>query len=274
MPGASGIDDLINENTVNGKLESWDFYKHPSGLTNTNAAWQSFWTCIGSPGPGATPATTPGDTHTGTAGGMEFPNRSTDQKFLTRFTCGSTNGGTAMLYDRLASVSGISIASTGNKTVNSGSLPRYSGTAAKGVQCWLEVTTATTTTNPLISVNSYTDEDGNTGQAGGSRNFTQAACGIGSMFRMGVAAGTRGFRSVETINVATASATGVVNVVLLRPIAFVPIISSSSFASRDFIVSVQQYLRIFDGATLGLAFLSSSNALSISLWGCIRAIYG
>lgn len=271
MPGFSGIDDLVSEVTANGKLDTWDFYKYPTSLTTTNGAWFSLWTCSGNPGAGATPATTPGTSYTNGAGGIEFPDRSTDLRFLTALYAALSTGGTLMAYDRLVAVSGISLTSTGDKTISSASLPRY--TDGVGVQAWVELTAASSVTNPTLSMNSYTNENNTGSRAGSTRQFVTASNTAGTMYRLNLQAGDHGVRAISTINVATATTGATCNVVLLRPIGFLST-TSATFNARDFVLSYQQYNRIYDGATIALAYLSSSNAISLSVWGALRAAYG
>lgn len=270
MPGFSSIDDLVSESTSGGKLDTWDFYKYPGSLNNTNAAWLSLWTATGSPGPGAAPGSS-WSNYTGGAGGIEFPNRSTDLRFLTAIHVALSNGGTLMLYDRLGDRGSISLTSTGDKTVSSSTFPRYAD--GKGVSIWVELTAGSSTTNPTFSMNSYTNEGAASGHAGATRQFTQAACTTGTMFRLPVAAGDHGVSAVSTINVATATTGATCNVVALRPIAYISS-ASSIFNSRDFIMSAQQYVRIYDGATLAFAYLSQSSSVSPTIWGAVRAVYG
>src|SRR5947207_11918452 len=146
MPGFVSYDDLISEMTVNGKQLDWDFYKLAPANAQAAGVWQRLWTAVGTPGPGADPASTPGSTYTNVAGSINWADTTTDLKFGVTFGAAANQNCTLMLYDRLAGVSGLSTASTGAKTVNSSALPRYSGAAAAAVQAWLEVTTATTTT--------------------------------------------------------------------------------------------------------------------------------
>lgn len=279
MAGFTSLSDLINELTVNSKFLDAPFHK--TGLAAEAAGvWHSLWRVGGYPaagGDGAAGSGTPG------AGGTAltladgtiaaWANQSPDQKHLLTFGASSTVACTFMLYDRLVSVSGVSTVGTGTKNVGSAALPRYSGTAAAGVQVWLEVTTATTTTAPIVSMNSYTDQDGNTAAAGGTITFPATATNLDALVGpMPLAAGDTGVRSVETLNVATASAAGAVNVVLLRPLAFLPV-EAFRYAERDFVSMLPLMPRLYDGHTLGLAYLATATTALVAT-GDIRAGYG
>jgi hypothetical protein len=274
MPGFASYDDLIQEMTVNGKQFDWDFFKVAPANAQAAGSWQRLWTGVGSPGPGAEPAATPGSTYTQVAGSMNWPNVSTDLAYLVTLGAAANQNCTLMLYDRLAGVSGLSLAATGAKTVNSSALPRYSGAAAAAVQAWLEITTATTTTAPVVNLNSYTNEAGVTGRAGGNITFPAAATVLHAMIGpMPLQAGDKGIRSVEVgLNVGTAAAAGACNLILLRPLAYLPLIANQ-WNERDLILQLGALPRVFDGASLGLAILASG-AVTTTVWGKVRLAYG
>lgn len=274
MAGFSSYDDLINEISVNGKMYEWHFAKVAASAVQGAGTWHSLWDSVGTPGAGSNPSATPGDQHDDTSGSINFPDQATDTKHIVSVAAMCSIAGTLMIYDRLCSVSGISLASTGNKTVNSAALPRYSGTDASSVQVWLEVTTATTTTAPVVSLNSYTNEAGTTGRSGGTRTFPAAATVIRAMIGpMPLQAGDKGVRSVEVgLNVGTAAAAGVCNVVLLRPLAYVPV-PSNVLVERDFVLQAPSLPRIYDGASLGLAVQLNTTGTP-SVQGKISVAYG
>lgn len=217
MAGFTSYDDLINEMTVNGKRLDWSFYK-TGPAAQAAGQWLSLWYAAGSPGVGADPAATPGTAYTSTgdvAGSIGWANVDPDTKHLLIFGGASTVVSSLMIYDRLVGVSGIALSSTGAKTVNSTALPRYSGTAAALVEVWLEITTATTTTAPVVNLSSYTNQTGTTGRAGPNVTFPAAATVVRWACKMPLQAGDQGVRSVETLTVTTAAAAGVCAVFLM-----------------------------------------------------------
>lgn len=278
MPGFTSRDDLITEITTNGKQDVWNFYKIAAQAAEAAGVWQSLWKGVGNPGAGADPATTPGtiyitDASTAVAGAMFFPDRSADLRFLLSFGAVANQNCTLMLYDRLTGVSGLSFATTGSKTVNSGAVDRYSGTAAILNEAWVEVTTATTTTAPIVNLNSYTSADGTTAQTGGSVTFPAVATDIGSMIQLPLNASKQGIRSIEAgINVGTAGATGIVNAIIIKPLARIPLVANQ-WNEISFLDDTMGLPRIFDNATMGLALLASG-AVTTSVWGTINCAYG
>jgi hypothetical protein len=278
MPGFTSRDELINELSVNGKADLWNFYKVAAQAAEAAGVWQTMWKGVGNPGAGADPATTPGtvfasDTTTPLAGSMYFADRDPDLRSLLSFGAVANQNCTLMLYDRLAGVSGISGVGTGNKTINSGALTRYSGAAATLNEVWLEVTTASTTTAAVMNLSAYTAADGTTGNTGGSVTWPAAATDVGTMIQMPLSASKQGVRSVEVgLNVGTATTAAVFNVLIIRPLARLPLVANqwNEVSLLDDIMSLP---RIFDNAALGLAILASG-AVTTTVWGSINCAYG
>jgi hypothetical protein len=275
MPGFASYDDLINETTTNGKSGDWDFFKIGSAM-QAAGSWHRLWIASGSPGAGAEPAGTPGTSYTLAAGSINFPNVSTDQRYMLTLGATATQNCVLMVYDRLVAVGAISSASTGAKTINSAGLPRYAAPASANVQCWLEVTTASTTTQCVCAMNQYTNEAGTTGRAGGNISWPAAAtvkdCMIGPM---PLQVGDKGVTSVQVgINIVTANTAGVFNVVLLRPLAFIPLIANQ-WTERDMVLQLASLgaAQCFDGASISLAVLASGTT-ALNCWGKIRTGYG
>lgn len=270
MPGYSSYDDLLLEITTNGKLKAVPFYKI-SSAPEAAGVMHSLWLAIGTPGAGANPATTPGTAYDDTAGGIFLPDQASDLKYLLACDVTANQNCSLILYDRLVGVSGISIASTGDKTISSAALPRYTGTDAAGNEIWLEVTTATTTTAAIISANAYTDEGGNAG-VGGSVTFPAVATNVGVLVPLTLAAADYGVRAISTINVSTAASAGIVNVLIVRRLATIPLVANIG-AMVDFVRSFPALPRLYDGATLGLA-LVASGASVVTVQGSLTFGWG
>lgn len=278
MPGFASRDDLIFEITTNGKKDEFNFMKVAPANAQAAGSYQSLWKGVGQPGAGADPAATPGTVYTSdaaavVAGSMWYPDRSTDLRFLLSFGAMANQNCSLVLYDRLAGVSGISLATTGSKTVNSGSIDRYAAAAAVNNEAWLEVTTATTTTAPVVNLNAYTAADGTTAQAGGSVTFPAAATAVGTMIQLPLTAAKTGIRSVQAgLNVGTAAAAGVVNVVILKRLAVIPLLANQ-WNEVSFLDDTMGLPQVFDNATLGLMLLASG-AVTTTVVGTVNCAYG
>ena len=277
MAGFTSRDDIINELTTNGKADVWNFYK--IGIVAEAAGvWQSLWQSVGNPGAGGNPATTPGtvydsDTSSIVAGSMPFTDRSTDQKHLLSFGACATQACTLMLYDRLAGVSGVATNSTGTKTINSGALTRYSGTAAVLNEAWLEFTTAGTAATGVFNLNAYTSADGSNGLSGGSVSTPTTSMTQYSMLQLPLNEGEQGVRSVEAgLNVGTAHTTSVANLLIIRPLARIHL-PQYVWTEVSFLDDVGGLPRIYDNANLGLMYFATTTT-ALTVWGTINCAYG
>lgn len=277
MAGFTSYDDMIQEATVNGKIYKWDFFK-AGGTAPAAGIWYSLARLNGYPAAisdGAAGSATPaaGGTALTNAGGTIFlGNQSPDLKTITHF---EASAGTAMaqliLYDRLVHVSGIANNSTGNKDVGSATLPRY--TDGKGVQVWLEYTTAGTTTATVVNLASYTDDAGNPGQTGGNFTAPATAMVLNSMIGpLPLATGDLGVQAVQTLNVTTASTNGVVQLILMRPLAslYVP---ANQLAEKDTVLQFTSLPQMVDGASLCLMYRTTATT-AINLYGSITIVWG
>ena len=273
MAGFSSLADFIEEMTVNEQVLHAEFNKI-SGLGSlTVGRFYSLWKNGPMPPAGSDPATTPGTAYDNDDAGVAvggWADQDPDKKFLTSVSAVSGDHYVLFVYDRLVGVGGISTTTTGNKTISSTALPRY--TDGVGVQCWLECTTGFTVTTPVVALNSYTDEDGNTGQAGGNYTLNLGTSTTQLFGPLPLAAGDRGLQAVSTLNVVTASSVGVVNLLLIKPLAIVPLRTDQG-NRFDFMHMLPTFPRIYDGATLGLAIWCSNGNIA-RVHGEMTAVYG
>lgn len=192
------------------------------------------------------------------------------QKILTEFGCRASSASVLVLVDRLVSVSGVVLSSTGNKNLGTVALPRY--TDGKGVRAWLEVTTATTTTAPVVTLNSYTDQDGNTGQSGTAVTFPAAATNLDTLVPINLASTDYGIQAAATINVGTAASAGAANFVLTKEIARLPLEATGGRNNILYLESMK-FPVIEDGASLMLYFIASA-AATATFDGYLAGLYG
>lgn len=211
-----------------------------------------------------------GTKYTNGAGGMTWANQSPSIKSGLTFGAMSTQIGTILVYDRLVAVGNVTLSSTGNKTINTPALPRY--TDGVGVECWIEISTAGSASTPIITLNSYTDNDGNTGQTGAAVTLATTPS-ANSIYQLSLATADTGVQAVATINVGTSSASMIGNVVLIKPLFRIPVIASV-WNERDLVLQLTSLPRIYDGATLGINFINSTSGTAPTIWTQIRAVYG
>lgn len=272
----ASYDAIINALTL-GQAYPYDFFKiAPSASQGTAGLWQSLWTATGSPGAGSAPASTPGAAYSQAAGGITFPAPGSSQnKFMTTFGATANQTCVLALYDRLVGVGSVSLTSTGNKTVSSATLPtgRYdSSTTALNNEAWFEVTTASTTTIAVVTMNSYTTGDGTSGQTGTALTFPAAATVLTWAGKLPLLASKPGIQACSTVNPGTATTLGVVNFVIKRPLAYLPIISGQ-WNERDMVLQLTALPQILDNATLDFNILAPSG-VTTTVWGNLRTVYG
>jgi riboflavin transporter FmnP len=262
--------DLLSETTDQGKLAAFPFIKVGTA-PQAAGAFHTYWLASGFPGAGSAPATTPGTQYTNAAGSFNVADTSPDSKHLLSMSVTANQNCTVWLMDRLVGVSGLSLVGTGNKTVSSAALPRY--TNGVGVMPFLEITTATTTTPAQLSMNSYTNSAGTSGQAGGTVTLPAAATVVNTMIALPLAAGDVGIQACSTINVSVAAAAGVANFILARPIGD-PIGCVANIATMvDYSVGFAGMKRVYDGASLFLMIVAGGTSAT-TLTGTINIGWG
>jgi hypothetical protein len=266
MPGFSSYDDIINEITTNDKQLEYEFYKN--GPAATAGQWMSLWYGTGCPGAGADPAGTPGAALTNEAGSINFVNRAPDQKHLLTFGSVSALAMSVRIYDRLVGVGGVALTGVADVPVNSAALTRYTGGA--GVEVWLEITTATSVAAPQVHMQ-YVDELG-VARVSPNMIFPLAITLQRTMLRMPILAPSNGVRSVTSLDVTVAGATGICNVVLLKPLATIPVLAYI-WNERDLVLQMSSLPRIYDGASLALMFVASVVTAPV-VYGSMKAGYG
>lgn len=278
MPGFSSYDDLIDEITTNGKVQNFNFMK-PGGTAPAAGIWYSLARLGGMPpaiSDGAAGSGTPGaggTALTNASGTLNGPDVSTDRKAIVTFGAVATVAQTLRLYDRLVHVSGVTMNSTGTKNIGSAALPRYTGTDSVGNEVWIEFTTAGTTTANVCNLLTYTDQNGNTGQVGGSLTAPATAMVLNSMYGpFPLAAGDTGVQSVETFNVGTACTAGVGQLIIMRPLVEI-YLPANQWVEQDFVLQLSALPRVFDGASLQLMTQVTATTAT-NFWGRVRLAYG
>lgn len=267
---ALGSLTAVREARAAGRTQDWDIMKIGTNTPEAAGQWVTFANEIGSPGVMADPTTYANCEDL--AGTMLFTDKSPANRYLTGCSLMSTQNGTLMVYDRLGHIGSVSLASTGNKTISSSALPRSMSTNdLLNVECWLELTTATTTTAAVVRMNSYTDEAGNSGQDAGLTTgiltLPATATNVRWMGKLPLLAGDKAVQAVSTLNVSTAASAGVANVMLMRPIAYIPLLANVAT-----VMEIDGRPRVYDGSSLCLAFFASA-ASALSLWGRLEFTY-
>lgn len=272
MPGFTSFDALSSAITISGQVVDFSFVKTPGQLPATAGSWVSFWTIPGVPASGVdTSFPGPsGSAVTNAEGGFVLSNTSPLTKHLLSFGGQASNVCSIMIYDRLWCASGFQTTSATPLAVGTGTLPRSSG--GVGVQCWVEFTSGSTAGFISLSLSSYTNENGNTGRSGSTWTMPTSALLVRYAVPLPLGPGDLGIRSVEALNISV-TGNGTFNVVLLRPLAHLPIPMGNVWFEKDFIFQTTNLNKIDDGATLGMMILANATG-AVNIHGTLKVVYG
>lgn len=276
----ASYDDAISEATVNGKVEIYDFSKVAPVTVGTTGFFISLWYASGTPGAGSdgaagsASANSGGTAHTSATGAINFADQSSDAKYIVGFEGQilqtTTQIGRLLLLDRLCSIGTLSLTATGTKNVNNVALPSRASDGV-GVELWAEVSTATSGTAPVIEVNYH--DTANASQTSQRLTFPAAATGQRQFMSIPWAAGGTGVLTAENVNVVTAASAGQMTLVLARTIGILTV-TSGTWTSVDFAKQLPAMPRIYDGASLMLAYTSTSATAPSEIVGRVALIYG
>lgn len=282
MAGFTGQDDLINQVSTNGKFYRSDWQKSTFATTaHTAGLWYSLFRGGGNP---------PADTILGTGTNLAFQQLTDATTNATGIRHGGNVGGgtgykhllnaaaqtaaattapcVLMLVDLLGFYPITSVTTTTAQTLdNTVTLPRY--TDGAGVQAFLTPSTVMGAATPSLSIG-YTNSVGtasratpatlpigNTAAAVTSIVYSGTGAGKFGPF-MPLAAGDAGIRSVQTVTISTSYVSGVLNLVLCKPLLTLPITTLGVTAERDLVNQFASMPKVYDGACLSWLMLAGA----------------
>ena len=279
MGGFTSQDNMINEISTNGKFYRQDWQKSTFATTaQTAGLWYSLQRGGGNPaadtvlGTGTnlafqalTDATVGGGgiPHGGSVGGFKhLLNAAAQTAAATTAPC------VLMLVDLLGFYPITTVTTTGAQTLNNTvTLPRY--TTGAGVQAFLTPSTAMGAATPNLSIG-YTNSAGvagkatpatlpigNTAAAVTSIVYSGTGAGKFGPF-MPLAAGDAGIRSVQSVTLSASYVSGVLNLVLAKPLLTLPITTLGVTAERDLVNQFMAMPKIYDGACLAWIMLAGA----------------
>jgi hypothetical protein len=271
MTALASLSDLVNRITGgnSGSPEAIWFGKTGRvagalAVAPVAGKWTSLWQYEGWPGgAGSAPGGTARNPTNATAGSLAQTDPGGGrQKWLLGGSCIPLIAGTLLVYDRLADISGLSGTTTTAQTLTGVSVNRYTSTAAAGNELWLEIYTQIGATGTTITA-SYTNQAGTAGQISpavqfGNTGFREAQ----RMLYVPLVAGDTGVRSVENVDLlATTGTAGDFGVVIMRPLAHIPVGILGAGVIRDLIAGLPGIIEVKTGACLALAWLSGSTTI-------------
>lgn len=238
--------------------------KAVTGTMVAGRPW-STWALAGDPGAGTFSTALAGaNLVSPVPGQIPFDNPAGGQNsYLARFTSSATIAGTVLLCDRIWHNGGFTITSTAAQTINSATFPardNNGSTNGEGIILGLEISAAAGAAAPTITV-SYTNEAGTAGRTATNWFATANSPAAGSFFPIGLQAGDRGVRSVQSLTLSASWVSGTMNLVAYRvlgtaglPAAWVP------GGPEDYLQAGGT--RLYDGTVPWLVFMPSSTTTS------------
>jgi hypothetical protein len=279
MGGFTSQDDLINQISTNGKFYRQDWQKSTFATTaQTAGLWYSLQRGAGNPaadtilGTGTNLAFQALTDATASAGGIQHGGNVGGFKHLLSAAAQTAAGTTApcvlMLVDLLGFYNITTVTTTGAQTLNNTvTLPR--NTDGAGVQAFLTPSTVMGAATPNISLG-YTNSASVAGRATPAvLPAGNSAAAVTSIVYSGTGAGKygpfiplqggdAGIKSVQSINLSASYVSGVLNLVLCKPLMTLPITTFGVTAERDLINQFMSMPKIPDGACLSWLMLAGA----------------
>lgn len=302
--GFSSMDDFVQETTVNSKFTRTDWNKLALPTTAQVAGmWYDLSTGPGNPGSDTaygsgtnlafqalddTSTTSPGIPHGG--------NVSTDTKHIinaSAFSAAATSVPCVlMLVDRLGYYPITTVTTTGDQALNNTTVfPTGRHTNGAGLRAYVVTSSGAATTamgagTPNIRI-TYTNQAGTAGKltpnvlpAGLTANpkgaipYSGTGAGKYGPF-LPMAAGDSGIQSVQQFNLSATYTSGVLNLVICRPILTLPLTTIGVASERDLLNQVPSLPRVYDGANLSwLMYAGANTPVNTAYFGHLDFAWG
>lgn len=280
MAGFSSQDNMINAVSTLGQSYRSDWQKSTFATTaHTAGVWYSLFRGGGNPG---------ADTILGTGTNLAFQALTDTTANATGIPHGgNVNGGVGykvllnaaaqtaaattapcvlMLVDLLGFYPITSVTTITAQTLNNTvTLPRYANGA--GVQAFLTPSTVMGAATPNLSIN-YTNSAATAGRvtpatlpigntAAPVTQIVYSGTGAGKYGPfMPLQAGDAGIRSVQSVTISASYVSGVLNLVLCKPLLTLPITTLGVTAERDLVNQIASMPKVYDGACLAWLMLA------------------
>lgn len=282
MAGFSSQDNMINAVSTLGQTYRSDWQKSTFATTaHTAGSWYSLFRGGGNPG---------ADTILGTGTNLAFQALTDTTANATGIPHGgNVNGGVGykvllnaaaqtaaattapcvlMLVDLLGFYPITSVTTITAQTLNNTvTLPRYANGA--GVQAFLTPSTVMGAATPNLSIN-YTNSAATAGRvtpatlpigntAAPVTQIVYSGTGAGKYGPfMPLQAGDAGIRSVQSVTISASYVSGVLNLVLCKPLLTLPITTLGVTAERDLVNQIASMPKVYDGACLAWLMLAGA----------------
>lgn len=254
MANFSNESDLIV--SLPGQIERYN----KASLTAVTGTNHSLWAAAGAPTAGTL---TIGDTVAGlvptaaTVGAFSFTNPAGGvQSRMGRCSVQMAIIGAVLFYDRLWHAGSFSLATAGNFAGWTGATAQTRPDALGGsTECWIEINVALAATASTITL-TYTNQAGTASRTGTCA--LPASAISGRMFPVVLQSGDSGIRSIQTISIGTAVATGSMNIVVLRALNDIGASIAGGKEIQDY--ALTGLPRIYDNACIAMSCYTSNTA--------------
>jgi hypothetical protein len=291
MPGFASMDDFLSETTVNGKFTRTDWNKLALPTTNQVAgSWYDLSTGPGNPGSDILYGTGTNlafqalsDTTSGSPGIQHGGNVSTDTKHIinaSAFSAAATSvPAVFMLVDRLGFYPITTTTTNSNQILdNTTVFPTGRHTNGAGLRAYAVCSSGAATTpmgagTPTIDI-TYTNTAGTSGRttpavlptcvtAAPKGTIVYSGTGAGKYGPfIPLAGGDSGIRSVQNFRLSATYTSGVLNLVICRPLLTLPLTTVGVAAERDLLNQVPSLPRVYDGANLTWLMYAGVNTVT------------
>jgi len=266
MGNIQDLSDLINRASggASGAPENIFFFKVGrigGAVAGTPVAGRthSIWQYEGMPSGGTTPSV--GEIPTkNTSGAIPFTNASAGfEKWMTQIASTGSVAGTLLLYDRLFHDGGFNATATTDQTVQGDPVSPEITRNVRGTGniMFAEIVTIVGTTSVSLSAE-YVNDEGVTASSYvniGATGFREAT----TVRPIPLVGGHSGVRAVKKIKLsATTGTAGSFNIVIGRPLAWIPIGLAGAAGWRDYTTGLPGIPKIEDDACLAFLWISSA----------------
>lgn len=295
--GFSSLDDFITSTTTDGKFLRTDWNKNALPTTaQTAGLWYDLACGAGNPGSDTAYGTGTNlafqalsDTSTTSPGIQHGGDVSTDTKHIVNASAFSAAATTMpcvfMLVDRLGFYPITTTTLTTNQTLdNTVVFPTGRHTNGAGLRAYVVCSSGSATTamgagTPNIDI-TYTNQAGTAGKATptvlpagttaapkGSIVYSGTGAGKYGPF-LPLAAGDSGIRSVQNFRLSATYTSGILNLVICRPLLTLPMTTIGVAAERDLLNQVPSLPRVYDGANLSwLMYAGAATPVNSAFYG-------
>jgi hypothetical protein len=197
------------------------------------------------------------------AGQLPYTNPVSGSKYIARMVGQATIAGTLFLLDRLWHNSGITITSTSPQTVDSAEFPARDNNGSvngEGVMVAVEVSAATGAGTPTFTLG-YTNSDNQNGKSAANIVASAASSAIGCFHPIGLAAGDKGVKSIQTITLSATWTSGTMHLVAFRVLARLELPLAQVPNAFDLVTGGMP--KCFDNTVPFLVFLPSTTTASV-----------